>query len=283
MTARTAPDEQTHPHRHCRPAQYRQIDADQPPARRGAAVDRAGSRHHARCHRGRSDVARPALSHPRHCRSAPPLADRGETRKAFGRRHAQCHPFRRSRDRARSMRRRRSKNRTPALPIWSSRKGAPSSSRINKWDLVEAEPGAQSRLREHGRSAVAADQGRAGRRAVGAHRAGLDRLMEAVMKAMRCGTAVCRRRRSTVFWRRRSRKIRRPRSRPPLPARLHHAAESAAADFRPVFVARRSAARDLSALSDQRLAREIRAARHADPADAAGEGQSVCGQEAPPR
>ncbi len=37
-------DRQANPHRRCRPAEHRQIDADQPPARRGAAADRARGR-----------------------------------------------------------------------------------------------------------------------------------------------------------------------------------------------------------------------------------------------
>ena len=36
------------------PAQYRKIDADQPPARRGSAADRSGSGYHARLDRGRT-------------------------------------------------------------------------------------------------------------------------------------------------------------------------------------------------------------------------------------
>ena len=54
---------------------------------------------------------------------------------------------------------------------------------VNKWDLIEREPGALSRLRARGRSPAAADQGRAGRRAVGTLPAtGLDRLMAAVIE-----------------------------------------------------------------------------------------------------
>ena len=45
------------------------------------------------------DLARQAVSHPRHRGLAPPLAHRREARKAFGRRHAQRHPLRRSGDR----------------------------------------------------------------------------------------------------------------------------------------------------------------------------------------
>ena len=64
------------PRRHCRAAQCRQVHAGQPADRRGAPADRAGSRHHARRHRGRSRLARPEIPHPRHRRPAPPLARR---------------------------------------------------------------------------------------------------------------------------------------------------------------------------------------------------------------
>ena len=47
------PGTRADPHRRRRPPQCRQVDADQPAARRGAAADRAGGRHHARRHRGR--------------------------------------------------------------------------------------------------------------------------------------------------------------------------------------------------------------------------------------
>ena len=68
-------------------------------------------------------------------------------------------------------------------------------------------------------------------------------------------------------------------ARPPLPPRLHHPAEAAAADLRAVFGARRSFAGDLSALSGQRLARKLRSAGHADQAHPAGQGQSLCRKE----
>ena len=45
------------PPRHCRPAQYRQVDLDQSLARRGAAADRARSRHHPQFNFGRSRLA----------------------------------------------------------------------------------------------------------------------------------------------------------------------------------------------------------------------------------
>ena len=93
------PTARADPHRGGRAAQFRQVDADQPAARRGAAADRTGGRHHARRHRGRCRLARPALPHPRHRRAAPALAHRGEARKALGRRRAQRRALRRGGDR----------------------------------------------------------------------------------------------------------------------------------------------------------------------------------------
>ena len=88
------------PRRGRRASEHRQVDADQPSARRGAAADRPRGGHHARRDRRRSRLARPAFAHPRHRGLAPPLAHRGEARKAFGRRRAQRHPFCRGGDRA---------------------------------------------------------------------------------------------------------------------------------------------------------------------------------------
>ena len=78
-----------------RAAERRQVDADQPAARRGAPAHRTGSRHHPRRHRGRRRMARPHVPRPRHRRHAAALADRGEAREALGRRRAQRHPLRR--------------------------------------------------------------------------------------------------------------------------------------------------------------------------------------------
>ncbi len=62
------------PHRGGRPAEFRQVDADQPAARRGAAADRPRSRHHPRRHRGRRRRGRAAASAfttPPACAAAP--------------------------------------------------------------------------------------------------------------------------------------------------------------------------------------------------------------------
>ena len=50
------------PRRRGRAAQHRQVDADQPAARRGAAADRARGRHHPRRDRGRSRLAAAGVS-----------------------------------------------------------------------------------------------------------------------------------------------------------------------------------------------------------------------------
>ena len=152
-TATPLPEQQADPDRDRRPAEYRQIDADQPPARRGPAVDRTGSWHHARCDRGRSRLARPAFSHSRHRRAC--AAARGSRRnwKNF------LSPTRS----------------TPsASPKWSivlidaqtpfeeqdiriadlvEREGRASVIAINKWDLVEA--GARRSCRACARESIA--------------------------------------------------------------------------------------------------------------------------------
>ena len=71
-----------------RPTQCRQVDVDQPPARRGAPADRAGGRHHARLDYGAADLERPAISAARHRRHAAPREDRRQDRKTVGRRRA---------------------------------------------------------------------------------------------------------------------------------------------------------------------------------------------------
>ncbi len=85
---------------------------------------------------------------------------------------------------------------------------------INKWDLVEREPGAMTRLARGNRSPVAADQGRAGRDAVGALRR-RPRSADGggARELRRLEPPRVRRRRSTVSSPRSSRRIRRPRSR----------------------------------------------------------------------
>ena len=85
-----APD----PRRHCRPSQRREIDADQPADRRGAAAYRTGGRHHARCHRCRARLARSQVPDLRHSRIAPPLARRGKAGEAFCRGCTQRGSFR---------------------------------------------------------------------------------------------------------------------------------------------------------------------------------------------
>ena len=117
------------PRRHRRTAERRQVDADQPPDRRGAAADRTGSRHHARRHCGRFRLERPRIPPPRHRRPAPPLAHRREAGKAVGRRHAQAPSASPKSWSCCSTSSMPSRSRTSASPISSSRKAARSSSR----------------------------------------------------------------------------------------------------------------------------------------------------------
>ena len=59
------------PRRHRRPAERRQVDADQPADRRGAPAHRPGGRHHPRLHRGRLDWHGRDVPAVRHRRPAP--------------------------------------------------------------------------------------------------------------------------------------------------------------------------------------------------------------------
>ena len=154
---------------------------------------------------------------------------------------------------------------------------------VNKWDTVEAEPGALSRLRASVDRLLPQIKGVPVAVLSAKTGDGLDRLMEAVMKAYAVwnrrlptaalnrflGDAISANPPPAVSGRRfRLDYITQPKARPPT--------------FVLFCVARRSAAGNLSPLSDQRLARKFRAAGHADQAHAAGQGQSLCQQEAPP-
>ena len=117
------------PRRHRRPSECRQVHAGQPADRRGAAADRAGSRHHARRHRRRSRLARIANSSS----TTPPAC---AAARASRRSWRSCRSPTRSTPSASPKcggaarcRRAPSRSRTSASPIWSSRKAARSSSR----------------------------------------------------------------------------------------------------------------------------------------------------------
>ena len=153
---------------------------------------------------------------------------------------------------------------------------------LNKWDLIEKEPGALSRLRTHidrllpqiKGVPIVALSARTGE--------GIDRLMAAAMDAH----AVWNRRVPTAALNRfltagSGGTSAARRERPPYPARLYDAAEIETADLRAVLVARSGTAGDLPPLSRQRSAREFCPAGHADPADAAGQGQSLRRPQAP--
>ena len=71
-------------HRRRRPAQRRQVDADQRADRRGAAADRPGGRHHPRLHLRRLGMARPPAEAVRHGRHAPQGQGPGKAGKDVG-------------------------------------------------------------------------------------------------------------------------------------------------------------------------------------------------------
>ena len=158
--------------RHRRPAQRRQVDADQPHDRRGAPAHRPRGRHHARLH----------------------LASTGDG--AAGRSSSSTRPAcasaRASRTSSRSFR-----SPTPCAPCASPRSSSCCSTRtipfekqdlsivdlveqegralvigINKWDLVADQPGLLKELEGEGCAPSAAGAGRAGRAALGPRRRG---------------------------------------------------------------------------------------------------------------
>ena len=147
---------------------------------------------------------------------------------------------------------------------------------MNKWDLMEGKPGAAGKLRAEADHwlpqvkgvPIVAVSGRLGE--------GLDRLMQAVVDTY----AVWNRRVATNPL---NRWFEDAVSSHPPPAvsgrrlKLNYITQVkvAAAELRAVLLARRRGPGKLSALSGQRPARAVRSARHADPRDAAREGQSV--------
>ena len=140
-------DRAADPRRGDRASERRQVDPDQPIARRRTAADRSGSRHHARLRLRSISPGRAAVSDLRHRRHAPARAHRGQAREALRRRRAGGDPLRRGCRRADGCPGARSRSRTCVSPIWSSARAARSSSAINKWDL-DGRPGAIGKLRE---------------------------------------------------------------------------------------------------------------------------------------
>ena len=123
--------------RHRRPAQRRQVDADQPHGRRGAPADRARGRHHPRLDHGAVGVGGPRHQPRRHRRH--PHASRASRASSKSSRSAM--PCARSSTPKSScccsMRRSRSKSRIWRSPIWSSARAARMVIAVNKWDLIE--------------------------------------------------------------------------------------------------------------------------------------------------
>ena len=181
----------------------------------------------------------------------------------------------------------RSRSRTCASPIWSSARAARWCIGMNKWDLMEGKPGAAGKLRAEADHWLPQVKGVPVVALSGLTGAGLDRLMQAVVDAH----AVWNRRVPT----KRAQPLARGRGVGASAAGGDRAAASGSTTSprpraRPpsfvLFCSRADAVPGrLPALSGQQPARELRSARHADPADLAREEESVsrAGRQTEPR
>ena len=149
---------------------------------------------------------------------------------------------------------------------------------INKWDLKDQTAGAISKLREQADEKLTQMKGVPLVAVSALTGEGLDRLMQAIVGLRDLEqTHPDQRAQSLVRARHRSASAAGGVG-PAAQAQLHHAGQNPAAELRRVLHARRRGAGCLQALSGEFTARGIRDARHADPADAAREGQPVQGQ-----
>ena len=149
---------------------------------------------------------------------------------------------------------------------------------VNKWDLKEKTAGAIGKLRDQADEKLTQMKGVPLVAVSAMTGEGLDRLMQAIVDAFE-------------VWNKRvptscAQSLVRARDRrasaaggvgAQAQAQLHHPGQSETAELRAVLHPRRRAARRLQALSGEFPARGVRAARHADPPDAAREGQPVQG------
>ncbi len=149
---------------------------------------------------------------------------------------------------------------------------------VNKWDLKEKTAGAIGKLRAQADDKLPQMKGVPLVAVSALTGEGLDRLMQAIVDAYE----VWNKRVPTAALNRWFEACGRSASAAggvgaAAPPQLHHAGQKPAAELRCVLHARRRRARRLQALSGQFAARELRTARHADPPDAAREGQPVQG------
>ena len=170
------------PRRHRRPPECRQIDADQPAARRGSPADRTGSRHHARFHRGRIAMARALVSAARHGGFAQARQDRRETRKAFGLRRDQCGEIRRRRGAA-DGRGADFEEQDLRIADLVEREGRALVIGMNKWDLKETGRHAIGKVREEADHWLPQVKGAGVVAVSGLTGEGLDQLMQAIVDA----------------------------------------------------------------------------------------------------
>ena len=150
---------------------------------------------------------------------------------------------------------------------------------VNKWDLMDGKHGQISALRGEVDHLLPQVAGVPIVAVSGLMGEGIDRLMEAIVKAY----AVWNKRVPTAALNRWFEQAVDSQSAagglgPAAQAELHHPDQGAAAELRAVLLARRRGAAVLPALSHQFAARGFRPARHADAHHAAREGQSVRAQ-----
>ena len=255
--------------RHRRPAQRRQVDADQPHARRGAADHRARGRDHPRFDRDRlgvdTDGERPVrLIDTAGMRKKAKVA--GQAREAVGRRCAPRGRFRRGR-RAAARRARGARGAGPQ----DRRPGAAGGPRADHRDQQMGRrrgPAARCSTASARRSTKGWRRRRAcrcspSRRATGK---GLDQLLAAAFEMRETWSQRVSDRRAQPLVRRGGRaQSAAGAGRQADQAALHHPGRDPPADLRAVRHAARPAAGELSALSGQRHAPGTRLRRGADP------------------
>ena len=266
------------PRRHCRAAQCRQVHAGQPADRRGAAVDRAGGRHHPRRHRGRSRLARAEIS----ASTTPPACAAARASMRSWKKLSVADALNAVRfaevvvvllDVENAF-----EEQDQRIADLVEQEGRAIVIAVNKWDLKEKTAGAIGKLREQADEKLTQMKGVPLVAVSAMTGEGLDRLMQAIVDAFevwnkRVPTSALNR------WFEHAVDAHPPPAVSGRRLRLNYITQAkiAAAELRAVLHARRCAARRLQALSGEFLARGVRTARHADPPDAAREGQPVQG------
>src|SRR5262249_9214418 len=207
------------------------------------------------------------------------VADRGEARKALGRRCAQCRALRRGRGPADG--RAHAVRRAGSAHCRSHRaRRACAGHRHEQVGPGRASSRRDAQAARGSRPLAGAGQGRAGRRSVGADRGGT-RSTHAGRRRRACALEQAHRhqRAQPLAGRGRSRPSAAGGIRPAYPAGLRYPAEEPAAKLRTVHQPRGRHTRRLPSLPGQQPARYVRFARYADPARAAREEEALLEEE----